>query len=65
MSVGVVSLVNQAYCRGEETVLVARSFGPDGPQPPARGECDRGGWDQKKWQRVYTLRLLVTQVSAN
>lgn len=31
--------VDDASCRGEETVLTMRGFGPDGPHPPARGEC--------------------------
>ena len=40
MSVGVrvPGLVNDPNCREEETVHVMGGFGPDGPQPPARGE---------------------------
>ncbi|MEQ2293351.1 hypothetical protein AMECASPLE_032469 [Ameca splendens] len=38
VSMGDQGLVNVASCRREEAVFVARGFGPDGPQPPARGE---------------------------
>lgn len=31
-------LVDEACSRGEETVPVSGGFGPDGPQPLARGE---------------------------
>ena len=42
-SVGVVVLgpVKDPNWRGEETVQVAGGFGPDGPQPPARGESSK------------------------
>ena len=39
MLVKVLGLVDEANCRWEETVFLARGFGPDGPQPPARGKC--------------------------
>ena len=32
-------LVDKTSGGGEKTVHVACGFGPDGPQPPARGEC--------------------------
>ena len=35
---GVPGLDEEAT-RQEETFLVALDFGPDGPQPPARGKC--------------------------
>ncbi|CAB1458901.1 unnamed protein product [Pleuronectes platessa] len=35
--VGVPGLVDKANCSREEAGLVAGGFGPDGPQPPARG----------------------------
>ncbi len=38
VSVGVLGLVDEASSRWEKTVLVAGGFGPDGLQPPARGE---------------------------
>jgi len=37
--VGLSSLVDEANSRWEEAIFVARGFGPEGPQPPARGEC--------------------------
>ena len=38
VGVGVPGSVQDPICAGEETVHVAGGFGPDGPQPPARGE---------------------------
>jgi len=38
-TVGLSSLVDEANSRWEEAIFVARGFGPEGPQPPARGEC--------------------------
>ena len=35
---GVPGLVDKANCSREEAGLVARGFGPDGPQPPAGGK---------------------------
>ena len=37
MSVGVPVLVDETGSRVEETVQVARGFGPDGAQPPPAG----------------------------
>ncbi len=39
MSEGAPELVDKANSGLEETVFVVRAFGPDGPQPPASGEC--------------------------
>lgn len=36
---GVMGLVIEASCRWEETDLMVRGFGSDGPQLPARGEA--------------------------
>ena len=41
VGVGVPRPVKDPSCRGEETVHVVAGFGPDGPQPPARGENDK------------------------
>ena len=38
VSVGVLGPVKDPNCSREETLHVAGGFGPDGPQPPARGE---------------------------
>ena len=37
----VLGHVKDPNCRREETVHVAGGFGPDGSQPPARGESDK------------------------
>ena len=42
VSVGVMNLVNEVSCRLERLILevhLLRGFCPNGPQPPARGEC--------------------------